>query len=114
MAVLDVFESEGLVPKAARLGEELRAGLLKLQARVPAIGDVRGLGCMLAMEMVVDRKTKQPDAMLARHVIDRARDAGLILLTCGPHKNVVRLLPPLVTTSDEAQRALSILNEVFP
>ena len=113
MAVLDVFESEGLVPKAAKLGEELRAGLLQLQARVPAIGDVRGLGCMLAMELVTDRATKEPDAMLARQVIERARDRGLILLTCGPHKNIVRLLPPLVTTSDEAQRALSILNEVF-
>jgi len=113
MAVLDVFESEGLVPKAAKLGEELRAGLLQLQARVPAIGDVRGLGCMLAMELVTDRRTKEPDAMLARQVIERARDRGLILLTCGPHKNVVRLLPPLVTTTDQAQRALSILNEVF-
>jgi 4-aminobutyrate aminotransferase/(S)-3-amino-2-methylpropionate transaminase len=114
MAVLDVFESEGLVPKAAKLGEELRAGLLQLQARVPAIGDVRGLGCMLAMELVTDRATKEPDAMLARQVIERARDRGLILLTCGPHKNVVRLLPPLVTTTDQAQQALSILNEVFP
>jgi 4-aminobutyrate aminotransferase/(S)-3-amino-2-methylpropionate transaminase len=113
MAVLDVFESEGLVPRAAKLGEELRAGLLQLQARVPAIGDVRGLGCMLAMELVTDRTAKEPDAMLARQVIERARDRGLILLTCGPHKNVVRLLPPLVTTTAEAQRALSILNEVF-
>ena len=113
LAVLDVFESEGLVAKAARLADVLRAGLLRLQTRVAAIGDVRGLGCMLAMELVTNRETKEPDAALARNVIDRAREKGLIILTCGPHKNVVRLLPPLVTSMDEAERALTILDEVL-
>jgi len=113
LAVLDVLETEGLVAKAAALGDELRAGLERLQSRVPAIGNVRGLGCMLAMELVTDRTTKEPDAALARQVIDRACERGLILLTCGPHKNVVRLLPPLVTTLADAQQALAILNEVL-
>ena len=89
------------------------AGLTRLHTKVPAIGDVRGLGCMLAMELVADRVTKEPDAALARAVIDRARERGLLLLTCGPHKNIVRLLPPLITTSDEAQQALAILGDVF-
>jgi 4-aminobutyrate aminotransferase/(S)-3-amino-2-methylpropionate transaminase len=113
LAVLDVFESEGLVAKAARLGEQLRAGLVRLQQRVPAIGDIRGLGCMLAMELVTDRTTKEPDAALAQQVIDRARDRGLILLKCGPHKNVVRLLPPLVATSADVARALRVLEELM-
>ena len=64
-----------------------------------------------ARPVVTSRDTKAPDAPLARQVLDRAREKGLILLTCGPHKNVVRLLPPLVTSLDEAERALRILDE---
>ena len=109
LAVLDVFQSEGLVERAVKVGDELRAGLLKLQARVPAIGDVRGLGAMLAIELVSDRATKAPDAALAQRVVERALAGGLILLKCGPHKNVVRFLPPLVTSSPDIQRALQIL-----
>ena len=80
---------------------------------MPHIGDVRGLGAMLAMELVTDRDTREPDASLAQAVIDRARDRGLILLKCGPHKNVVRLLPPLVATDADVACALHILNEVL-
>jgi len=109
LAVLDIFESERLVEKGARLGEELRAGLVKLQQRVPAIGDVRGLGAMLAIELVTDRTSKAPDAALAQRVLERALDRGLILLKCGPHKNIVRFLPPLVATSADVQRALEIV-----
>ena len=113
LAVLDIFESDGLLDKATRLGEQLRAGLTKLQTTVPAVGDVRGLGCMLAIELVADRASKEPDATLARAVVDRARERGLLLLTCGPHKNIVRLLPPLVATPGDAERALEILEEVL-
>jgi 4-aminobutyrate aminotransferase/(S)-3-amino-2-methylpropionate transaminase len=56
---------------------------------------------MLALEMVVDPASQLPDAELAQRIIDRARDRGLLLLKCGPHKNVVRLLPPLTASSDE-------------
>jgi len=101
LAVLDIFEGEGLVARAAAIGEQLRAALLRLQARVPQIGDVRGLGAMLGIEIVVDPATREPDPELARRIIDRARDRGLLLLTCGPHKNVVRLLPPLTASCDE-------------
>ena len=109
LAVLDVFKDEGLVDRGAKIGDELRAGLLKLQQRLPAIGDVRGLGAMLAIELVTDRASKAPNAALAQQVVERALEGGLILLKCGPHKNVVRLLPPLIATSDEIQRALQIL-----
>ena len=64
---------------------------------------------MLAIELVKDRTTKEPDADRAQRVIDRAREGGLLLLKCGPEKNVVRLLPPLNATADEAARALDIL-----
>ena len=107
--MLDVFEAERIVDSAVRLGAQLRDGLQRLAARVPAIGDVRGLGCMLAIELVRDRTTKEPDGDRAQRVIDRAREDGLLLLKCGPEKNVVRLLPPLNATADEAARALDIL-----
>jgi 4-aminobutyrate aminotransferase/(S)-3-amino-2-methylpropionate transaminase len=113
LAVLDVFESEGLVARAVAIGDQLRAGLVRLQSRVPQIGDVRGLGAMLAIELVTNRATKTPDAELAQRAIDRARDRGLLLLKCGPHKNVVRLLPPLTATADEVTSALAMLEAVF-
>ena len=109
LAVLDVFEAEGLAARGAAIGTQIRSALLRLQARVPQIGDVRGLGAMLAMEFVVDPASKAPDADLAQRVIDRARDRGLLLLKCGPHKNVVRLLPPLTATDDEIGSGLGKL-----
>jgi len=101
LAVLDVFETEGLAARGAAIGDQMRAALLRLQARVPAIGDVRGLGAMLAIELVADPASKAPDAELAQRIIDAARDRGLLLLKCGPHKNVVRLLPPLTASPEE-------------
>jgi 4-aminobutyrate aminotransferase/(S)-3-amino-2-methylpropionate transaminase len=110
LAVLDVFESERLVEQAAARGAQIREALIRLQTRVPAIGDVRGLGCMLAMELVTDRATKQPDAELAQRVLDASRTRGLLLLKCGPHKNVVRLLPPLTATAEEIASGLERLD----
>jgi len=107
--VLDVFESERLVEQAAARGVQMREALLGMQARVPAIGDVRGLGCMLAMELVSERATRQPDAELAQRVVERARAHGLLLLKCGPHKNVVRLLPPLTATEEEIASGIAKL-----
>ena len=101
LAVLDIFESEGLVARAAAIGAQIRPALLALQARVPRIGDVRGMGAMLAIELVTDPATKDPDADFAQRIIDGGRDRGLLLLKCGPHKNVVRLLPPLTASVEE-------------
>jgi 4-aminobutyrate aminotransferase/(S)-3-amino-2-methylpropionate transaminase len=109
LAVLDVFENEGLVARAAAIGDQIRRALLRLQERVPRIGDVRGLGAMMAMELVTDPATKEPDAALTQRVIDEARNRGLLLLKCGAHKNVVRLLPPLTASDDEVTSALAML-----
>jgi len=113
LAVLDVFETEGLVARAAANGAQLREALTRLQLRVPAIGDVRGLGCMLAIELVTERGTKEPDADAAQRVIDKARDRGLLLLKCGPHKNVIRLLPPLTASSDEITSGIAMLESAL-
>ena len=109
LAVLDVFETEGLAARGAAIGDQLRGALLSLQARVPAIGDVRGLGAMLAIELVADPATKAPDAELAQRIIDAARDRGLLLLKCGPHKNVVRLLPPLTASPEDVTAGVARL-----
>jgi 4-aminobutyrate aminotransferase/(S)-3-amino-2-methylpropionate transaminase len=110
LAVLEVFERERLVERAAQNGLRIHEALLRLQAHVPQIGDVRGIGCMLAMELVKDRTTKEADADLAQRIVDAARDRGLLLLKCGPHKNVVRLLPPLTATPEDIVRGLEILD----
>ena len=109
LAVLEVFETEGLAARAAAKGDQIRGALLQLQADLPQIGDVRGLGAMLAIELVSDPETKAPDADLAQRVIDKARELGLLLLKCGPHKNVVRLLPPLTASADEISSGVARL-----
>jgi 4-aminobutyrate aminotransferase/(S)-3-amino-2-methylpropionate transaminase len=111
LAVLDIFENEDLVARAAAIGDQIRAALLRLQKRLPQIGDVRGLGAMMAIELVAGASTKDPDADAAQRVIDGARDRGLLLLKCGPHKNVVRLLPPLTASVDEVASAMVMLEQ---
>lgn len=108
-AVLDVFAQQPIVERAAALGAHLREGLLAIQSACPAIGDVRGLGCMLAFELVVDRSTRQPDAMLADRIVTNARERGVLLMKAGPFKNVVRLLPPLTATDEDIERGLRII-----
>ena len=95
------------------LGDQLRAALVEMQKTAPAIGDVRGLGCMLAIELVTDRATKEPDADLADRIIAGCRRDGLLLLKCGPYKNVVRFLPPLTTTAQEMAKGIEILGKVL-
>ena len=109
LAVLDVFEEEQLVERGRMLGARLRAGLVELQSRHDCIGDVRGLGAMLAIELVEDREQKAPATALAQRTIDRARSNGLLLLTCGAHKNVVRFLMPLVATTADIDNGLRLL-----
>jgi 4-aminobutyrate aminotransferase/(S)-3-amino-2-methylpropionate transaminase len=109
LAVLDIFDTEDLVARAVAIGDQIRSALLRLQGREPAIGDVRGLGAMLAIELVSDRATKAPDAAFAQRIVDNARTRGLLLLKCGAHKNVVRLLPPLTASPDEVTSGLARL-----
>jgi 4-aminobutyrate aminotransferase/(S)-3-amino-2-methylpropionate transaminase len=112
LAVLAAFEDERLVDRAVALGDQLRAALLDIQKDAPRIGDVRGLGCMLAIELVRDRKTKEPDADEADRIVAGCRREGLLLLKCGPYKNVVRFLPPLTTTPQEMAKGIEILKKV--
>jgi 4-aminobutyrate aminotransferase/(S)-3-amino-2-methylpropionate transaminase len=106
LAVLDVIEEEALADRAVQIGDALRARMLAWQERYPAIGDVRGLGAMMALELVEDRVTKQPAAALAQAVIEAARQRGLLLLKAGVHGNAIRVLCPLVLTDAELDEAL--------
>jgi 4-aminobutyrate aminotransferase/(S)-3-amino-2-methylpropionate transaminase len=112
LAVMDVFEEQDLLGQGEKLAAQMREGLLALQARFPRIGDVRGLGFMLAMEMVA-ADGKSPDAALTQKVIDEARHAGLLVIKCGVHRNVVRFLAPLVTTPDQVAEALGMLEKAL-
>jgi 4-aminobutyrate aminotransferase / (S)-3-amino-2-methylpropionate transaminase / 5-aminovalerate transaminase len=95
LAVLDVFEEEGLVERAAVLGDRIRERMLSWQGRFASIGDVRGLGAMLAIELVHDPETKEPAPELATAVIEAALARGVILLKAGVYGNCIRVLGPL-------------------
>jgi 4-aminobutyrate aminotransferase len=109
-AVLDVIELEDLCGRAARAGEKMRAHLQALAREVPAIGDVRGLGAMVAFELVKDPKTKSPDAALTAAILAAAEKRGLILLSCGTEANVVRLLAPLTIPDTVLEEGLGVLS----
>jgi 4-aminobutyrate aminotransferase/(S)-3-amino-2-methylpropionate transaminase len=113
LAVLDVIEEEGLVERAAAIGETVRTRMLAWQERFPAIGEVRGLGAMLAIELVEDRATKQPAPKLVQAVIDAAMQRGLLLLKAGVHGNVIRVLSPLVITDGELDEALAVWEDAL-
>ena len=113
LAVLDVFEDERLVERAARIGEVLRGRMLGWQERHPQIGDVRGLGAMLALELVQDPATKQPAPALASAVAEEAAERGLLLLKAGTHSNCIRVLCALVITDAELDEALDTWEEAL-
>jgi len=113
LAVLDVFEEENLVARAQQLGDAIRARMLGWQARHPQIGDVRGLGAMLAIELVRDPASKEPAPELAEAVIEAALQCGLILLKAGVHGNCIRVLCPLTISEAELDEALAVWDEAL-
>jgi 4-aminobutyrate aminotransferase/(S)-3-amino-2-methylpropionate transaminase len=113
LAVLDVIDEEGLNDRAIAIGETIRASMLGWQERFPAIGDVRGLGAMLALELVSDRATKEPAPELVQAVIDAALQRGLLLLKAGVRGNAIRVLVPLVITDAELDEALDVWEDAL-
>ncbi len=113
VAVLDVFEEEGLVERAQRIGETIRERMLAWQERFDAIGDVRGLGAMLAVEYVEDRRTKEPAPGIASRVAEEAALRGLLLLQAGVYSNCNRVLCPLVISDAELEEALGAWEEAL-
>jgi 4-aminobutyrate aminotransferase/(S)-3-amino-2-methylpropionate transaminase len=113
LAVLDVVEEEGLCERAVVLGERIRARMNAWEARFEAVGDVRGLGAMLAIELVRDRETKEPAPELAAAIVDHAAARGLLLLKAGVYSNAIRVLLPLVIGDAELDEALDVWEEAL-
>ncbi len=109
-AVLDIIEDENLVDRAVLLGDRLRERLEALRRRAPSIAEVRGPGAMIAIELM---NGGEPDADLARAIQSRAQAAGLVLLTCGIHGNVLRFLFPLTIQDAVFAEALEILEKAI-
>lgn len=113
LEVLKVFEQENLLQKANDLGQKLKDGLLAIAEKHPEIGDVRGLGSMIAIELFEDGDHSKPDAKLTAEIVARARDKGLILLSCGPYYNVLRILVPLTIEDAQIRQGLEIIGQCF-
>jgi 4-aminobutyrate aminotransferase/(S)-3-amino-2-methylpropionate transaminase len=111
LAVLAIFEEEGLLQRAELLGEKVRERFAAWQQRFELIGDVRGLGPMLALELVRNRQTKEPAGDEAKALVKFCHERGLILLSCGNFGNVIRTLMPLVIEDEQLERGLAIMEE---
>ena len=113
LAVLDVFEDESLVERAGQIGETIRSRMQAWQQRWDAIGDVRGLGAMLAIELVHDRDSRDPAPELALAVVEAASERGLLLLKSGIYSNCIRVLVPLVISESELGEALGVWEDAL-
>jgi len=110
LAVFDIFESENLLDKSKKLGETLHSAFLSFQEKYEIIGNVRGLGPMIAMELVTDRQAKTPATEATKALVSYCFEKGLIILACGSHGNVIRFLMPLVITDEQLQKGLEIVD----
>jgi 4-aminobutyrate aminotransferase len=114
-AVLDVIEAEDLCARAARVGATIRDRLEQIAQRPEAagIGDIRGIGAMIAFELVTDRASRSADPDLTNRIVAEAEALGLIILSCGTRANVVRLLPPLTIPDNHLAEALDLLEQAI-
>lgn len=109
LEVLDIIEDEGLLHRAAELGQEILTRFGQLQGKFELIGDVRGMGAMVALELVKDRETKEPAAQEAGAIIKEALNNGAVFAKAGLYGNVIRMLLPLVTPDEQLKEGLEIL-----
>ena len=112
-AVLDVFEQENLLERAETIGDTLEKRFVRFQEKFSIIGDVRGRGAMMAMELVRDRKTKEPAPDEAKQLVSFCMENGLVLLACGCYGNVIRVLMPLVIKEEELEKGLAVMEKGF-
>ena len=111
LAVLEIFKTEDLLSRARKLGEALKSRLDQFKQDYEIVGDVRGMGAMVAMELVKDRHTKAPAADETKALVSYCLERGLIVLACGVYGNVIRFLMPLVISPEELDKGLSIVND---
>ncbi len=112
-AVIDVIDAENILENVDRVGAYTRAGLEKLLEKYDVIGDVRGRGLFLGMDLVKDRALKTPDEVAAQQMANLMKDAGVILSTHGRYKNTLKIRPPMVFNQDNADQLLAALDVCF-
>jgi 4-aminobutyrate aminotransferase-like enzyme len=105
---MTTIAEQGLIANAAIRGDELIAGLKGLMAADDRIGDVRGRGLMVGVELVRDRATREPDTETTEALVQACAEQGLLILNCGTHHNVIRFLPPIDATADEIARGVEL------
>jgi alanine-glyoxylate transaminase / (R)-3-amino-2-methylpropionate-pyruvate transaminase len=114
LATLEVIDGEGIQANALKVGAHLKTRLLELQQKHSIIGDVRGMGLMLGVELVKDRATKEPAKSQAAQVLELARERGLLIGKGGLHGNVLRIKPPMCLGVDDANFMADCLDEILP
>jgi 4-aminobutyrate aminotransferase-like enzyme len=113
LAVLDTIARENLVQHAAEVGAVLREGISTLATRHEAIGDVRGIGMFVGVELVSDRAARTPDRALTTRVVNRMRDQGVLLSACAMGHNVLKIRPPLVLSAEQAGMVIAALDDAL-
>lgn len=113
LAVLDIIREERLLERAQQTGALLVSRLKDLQTRFPCVADVRGLGAMVAIELVRNRRADAPDAELTRALVQAAARRGLVILACGMHGNVIRFLPPLTIPDGLLREGLDLFEQAL-
>ena len=111
LAIIDALLEERLPDRAARIGQAALERMRGWMERMPAIGEVRGIGAMVAMELVKDRVSREPDPQLTTAILHACHDRGLAILKAGLYDNVIRLLPPLTISDEELRRGLDMLEQ---
>src|SRR5947199_8231063 len=113
LAVLDLYEKEDLAARSREVGRTVIERFVKLQEKYSLVGDVRGLGGMVAMELVKDRRAKEPDSQATSDILAAAHKRGLVLIKAGMYDNVLRVLVPLCVTDEQLQQGLDIFEDAF-
>jgi 4-aminobutyrate aminotransferase/(S)-3-amino-2-methylpropionate transaminase len=113
IAVLEIFEKEDLVGNSARMGDYIKKGLKQVADNCKYLGDVRGCGLVMGIELVKDKRTKEPAPELIRPLIDRCAESGLLVGSVGMYGNVIRVAPPLVITQQQADESLAVMERVL-
>jgi 4-aminobutyrate aminotransferase/(S)-3-amino-2-methylpropionate transaminase len=110
---MKIFKEQNLVERANVIGAKIMKRFQAFSKKYPYIGEVRGLGAMNAIEIVLDKKNPKPNSDLTKTIVKRCYDKGLILLTAGAFGNVIRHLVPLVVTDAQLDKGLQILDEAL-
>ena len=111
LAVLEQFEKKNLLARAEEIGKKVMERFKEFYEKYPVVGDIRGLGAMVGMEMVANRETKEPATALTKHLVAKCGEKGLLMISAGIYSNIIRPLMPLVITDEQLDQGISIIGE---